>query len=120
MPPSSRQLRPPRARPARPAGADRRPDTPETPHEYRHTAAAENDRVEAGQVLAEIDPTPYSDQVELARARLATAGAELKRQQIALARLKIDVPLQIEIARWGLESARADRGKADESLTVTG
>ena len=82
--------------------------------------ADENDRVEAGQVLAEIDPTSYRDQVELARARLATAEAELKRQEIALARLKLDVPLQIEVAKRGLDNARADRGKADESLTVTG
>jgi membrane fusion protein (multidrug efflux system) len=82
-------------------------------------AADENDRVEAGQVLAEIDPTPYRDQVELARARLATAEAELKRQEIALARLKVDVPLQIEVAKRGLDNAHADRGKADESLTVT-
>src|SRR5262249_56958725 len=79
----------------------------------------ENDRVEAGQVLAEIDPTPYRDQVEVARARLATAEAELKRQEIALARLKVDVPLQIEIAKRTLAAARADRAKADESRKVT-
>ena len=79
----------------------------------------ENDRVEAGQVLAEIDPTPYRDQVEVAKAKLATAEAELKRQEIALARLKIDVPLQIEVAKRTLAGARADRAKADESLKVT-
>ncbi|OWK38213.1 HlyD family secretion protein [Fimbriiglobus ruber] len=81
--------------------------------------ADENDRVEAGQVLAEIDPTPYRDQVELAKAKLATAEAELKRQEIALARLKLDVPLQIEIARRTRDAARADRAKADESVKVT-
>src|SRR5262245_29330711 len=37
--------------------------------------ADENDRVEAGQVLAEIDPTPYRDQVEVAKAKLATVEA---------------------------------------------
>jgi membrane fusion protein, multidrug efflux system len=79
----------------------------------------ENDRVEAGQVLAEIDPTPYRDQLEVAKAKLATAEAELKRQDIALARLKIDVPLQIEIAKRTLAGARADRSKADESQKVT-
>src|SRR5262249_60583652 len=81
--------------------------------------ADENDRVEAGQGLAEIDPTPYRDQVEVAKAKLATAEAELKRQEISLARLKDDVPLQIEIAKRTLAAARADRAKADESLKVT-
>src|SRR5207248_62715 len=81
--------------------------------------ADENDRVEAGQVLAEIDPTPYRDQVELARAKLTTAEAELKRQEIALARLKMDVPLQIEIAKRTLAAARADGARTEESLKVT-
>jgi membrane fusion protein, multidrug efflux system len=79
----------------------------------------ENDRVEAGQVLAEIDPTPYRDQVDVAKAKLATAEAELKRQELALARLRSDVPLQIEIAKRTLAAARADRAKSDESLKVT-
>jgi membrane fusion protein, multidrug efflux system len=79
----------------------------------------ENDRVEAGQVLAEIDPTPYRDQLEVAQAKLATAEAELKRQEISLARLRTDVPLQIEIAKRARDAARADRAKADESLKVT-
>ena len=79
----------------------------------------ENDSVEAGQVLAEIDPTPYRDQVDVAKAKLATAEAELKRQEISLVRLKSDVPLQIEIAKRTLAAARADRAKADESLKVT-
>jgi membrane fusion protein (multidrug efflux system) len=81
--------------------------------------ADENDRVKGGQVLAEIDPTPYRDQVEVAKAKLATAEAEVKRQELALARLRIDVPLQIEIARRTRDAARADRAKADESLKVT-
>src|SRR5262245_3576119 len=33
----------------------------------------ENDRVAAGDVLAEIDPTSYRDQVEVAKAKLTTA-----------------------------------------------
>jgi len=81
--------------------------------------ADENDRVEAGQVLAEIDPIPYRDQVELAKAKLATAEAELKRQELALVRLRLDVPLQIEIAKRNLAVARADQAKAKESLKVT-
>src|SRR5262249_60085592 len=38
----------------------------------------ENDRVEQGQVVAEIDPVPYRDQVAVARAKLDTAGAGLR------------------------------------------
>ena len=79
----------------------------------------ENDRVEAGQVLAEIDPTPYRDQVDFARAKLATAEAELKRQEISLARLRLDVPLQIEIAKRTRDAARTSRASAEESLKVT-
>jgi membrane fusion protein, multidrug efflux system len=79
----------------------------------------ENDRVQQGQVVAEIDPVPYRDQVAVARAKLDTAEAELRRQQEALARLKIDVPLQIEVAKRTEATARADRAKADEALKLT-
>src|SRR5580704_15205218 len=47
----------------------------------------ENDRVERGQLLAEIDPVTYRDQVELAKSKLDAATAELRRQQAALDRL---------------------------------
>jgi membrane fusion protein (multidrug efflux system) len=79
----------------------------------------ENERVEPGQVVAEIDPVAYRDQVAVARAKLDTAEAELRRQQESLARLKIDVPLQIEVAKRSEAAARADRAKADEALKLT-
>jgi membrane fusion protein (multidrug efflux system) len=79
----------------------------------------ENERVEQGQVVAEIDPVTYRDQVAVARAKVETAEAELRRQQESLARLKIDVPLQIEVAKRGEAAARADRAKADEALKLT-
>jgi membrane fusion protein (multidrug efflux system) len=79
----------------------------------------ENDRVETGQVVAEVDPVSYRDQVAVARAKLETAEAELRRQQEALTRLKIDVPLQIEVAKRTEATARADRAKADEALKLT-
>ena len=81
--------------------------------------ADENERVEQGQVVAEIDSVAYRDQVAVARAKLDTAEAELRRQQEALARLKIDVPLQIEVAKRSEAAARADRAKADEALKLT-
>src|SRR5205809_464194 len=43
----------------------------------------ENERVEQGHVVAEIDPVACRDQVAVARAKLDTAEAELRRQQEA-------------------------------------
>ncbi|HKD35740.1 MAG TPA: HlyD family efflux transporter periplasmic adaptor subunit, partial [Pirellulales bacterium] len=79
----------------------------------------ENDVVKQGQVLAEIDPTVYRDQVELARSKVAAAEAELNRQNAALARLRLEVPIQIEIARRTLAAAKADQVRAKDSLRLT-
>jgi membrane fusion protein, multidrug efflux system len=79
----------------------------------------ENDRVERGQVLAEIDPIPYRDKVRLAQAQHDGANAELARQRAVLERARKEVPIQIEIARRTLAAAEADRGKAVESLKMT-
>jgi membrane fusion protein (multidrug efflux system) len=79
----------------------------------------ENDRVEQGQLLAEIDPVPYRDQVELARSKLDGAEAELRRQQAALDRLKQEVPIQIEISRRSHAAAQADQARAKEALKLT-
>src|SRR5262245_47014086 len=71
----------------------------------------ENDRVKQGQVLAEIDSVHYQDQVDLAKSKLATAQAELRRQEASLARLRKEVPLQIEVAKRSLAAARADQAR---------
>src|SRR5262245_6785499 len=44
----------------------------------------DHDAVAAGQLLAEIDPVPYREQVELLRARLAVAEAQLAAAQTSL------------------------------------
>src|SRR5262245_37140801 len=62
----------------------------------------DNDHVKQGQVLAEIDPAPYRAQVNIARSKLSTARAELRRQEAALARLRLEVPIQIDVARSSL------------------
>src|SRR5205085_3505376 len=67
----------------------------------------ENDRVEQGQVLAEVGPVPYGDKVDLARSKLDAAGAELARQRADLGRVRKEVPIQIEIARRTLASGEA-------------
>jgi membrane fusion protein (multidrug efflux system) len=79
----------------------------------------ENDKVEQGQVLAEVDPVPYRDQVNIARSKVETARAELRRQEAGLARLRLEVPIQIEIARRTLATAQADQARAKEALKLT-
>jgi membrane fusion protein (multidrug efflux system) len=72
----------------------------------------ENDRVEQGQVLAEIDPIHYRDQVEQARGKLDLADAEL-------AKLKKEVPLQIDVAKQTLVAAQTDEARAKDNLKLT-
>jgi len=79
----------------------------------------ENDRVQQDQVLAEIEPVHYRDQVEQARGKLDLAQAELKRQQAGLTKLKNEVPLQIAIAEQTLAAARTDEAKAKETVKLT-
>src|ERR1700685_824910 len=79
----------------------------------------ENDRVEQGQLLAEVDPIAYRDQVDLARSKVDGARAELKRQEAAWSRGKLEVPIQIELARRSFAAAQADQAKAKEALKLT-
>src|SRR5262249_33472486 len=79
----------------------------------------ENDRVEQGQVLAEIEPIHYRDQVEQARGKLDLAGAELKRQEAGLTKLKKEVPLQIDVSKQTLAAARTEEARAKETLKLT-
>ena len=79
----------------------------------------ENDRVVAGQVLAEIDSLPYRDHVDVARSRVDVAKAELRRQEAALDRLRIEVPIQIEIAKRTMAAAMADEARAKDALQLT-
>src|SRR5437588_7537112 len=68
----------------------------------------EDDQVEQGQVLAEIEPVHYRDQVEQARGKLELAEAELKRQEAGLAKPKKEVPRQIDVATQNLAGARIE------------
>jgi membrane fusion protein (multidrug efflux system) len=81
--------------------------------------ADENDRVEKGQILAEIDPIPYKDKVDLAQSKFDASAAELERQRADLDRLRKEVPIHVEIARRTLASAKADRARAEASLEYT-
>src|SRR5438105_770719 len=79
----------------------------------------ENDRVEQGQVLAEIEPVHYRDQVEQARGKHDLAEAELKRQEAGLAKLKKEVPLQVDVAKQTLAGARTEEARAKDNLKLT-
>jgi membrane fusion protein, multidrug efflux system len=79
----------------------------------------ENDQVVQGEVVAELDPTPYRDKVNIARAQLDSARAEVARQRADLDRVRKEVPIQIEIARRTFAAAGADRAKAEEALKLT-
>jgi membrane fusion protein (multidrug efflux system) len=79
----------------------------------------EDDRVEQGQVLAEIEPIHYRDQVEQARGKLDLAEAELKRQEAGLVKLQKEVPLQIDVARQTLAGARTEEARAKDNLKLT-
>src|SRR5271157_686302 len=79
----------------------------------------ENDRVLQGQLVAEVDPIPYRDKVNVARAQLDTALAELARQRADLDLVRKEVPIQIEIARRTFAAAQADRARAEEALKLT-
>jgi membrane fusion protein (multidrug efflux system) len=79
----------------------------------------ENDRVEQGQVLAEVEPVHYRDQAEQARGKLDLAEAELKRQEAGLAKLRKEVPLQIDVARQTLAAARTEEARSKDALKLT-
>src|SRR4029077_8355464 len=78
----------------------------------------ENDPVQQGQVLAEIEPVHYRDQVEQARGKLELAEAELKRQEAGLTKLKNEVPLQIDVASTSVDEAEAAVLVAKANLTL--
>src|SRR5271165_5057636 len=81
--------------------------------------ADENDRVLQGQVVAEVDPIPYRDKVNISRAQLDLTQADLARQRADLVRVRKEVPIQVEIARRTFAAAAADRAKAEDALKLT-
>ena len=78
----------------------------------------ENDTVAQGQVLAEIEPVHYRDQVEQARGKLDLAEAELRRQEAGLLKLKKEVPLQIDVAQQTLLAAKTEEARAKDMLRL--
>jgi membrane fusion protein (multidrug efflux system) len=79
----------------------------------------ENEKVEQDQVIAEIEPIHYRDQVEQARGKMELTEAELKRQEAGLAKLKREVPLQIDVAKETVAAARLEEARSRNALKLT-
>ena len=79
----------------------------------------EHDAVAAGQLLAEIDPVPYREQVALLEAKLGVALAQLAAAKTSLERLQAQVPRDIEVARRALAAARAEQARDEKTSQFT-
>jgi membrane fusion protein, multidrug efflux system len=79
----------------------------------------EHDVVAAGQLLAEIDPVPYREQVALLEARLGVAEAQLASAETSLERLRVQVPREIAVAERALAAAKAEQSRDEKTLQFT-
>jgi membrane fusion protein (multidrug efflux system) len=79
----------------------------------------EHDQVAPGQLLAQIDPVPYREQVALLRAKLDVAEAQLAAAQTALEVLRAQVPREIEVAQKALDAAKAEQARDEKTLRFT-
>jgi membrane fusion protein (multidrug efflux system) len=79
----------------------------------------EHDLVAPGQLLAEIDPVPYREQVALLQAKLDVARAQLAAAQMSLEVLQAQVPREIEVAQRVLSAARAEQSRDEKTLQFT-
>lgn len=79
----------------------------------------EQDVVAAGQLLAEIDPVPYREQVDLLEAKLGVAQAQLAAAKTSLERLQAQVPREIEVAERALDAAKAEQSQEEKTLQFT-
>jgi membrane fusion protein (multidrug efflux system) len=79
----------------------------------------ERDVVATGQLLAEIDPVPYREQVALLEAKLGVAEAQLAAAKTSLERLQAQVPREIEVAERALAAAKAEQVRDEKTLQFT-
>ena len=84
-----------------------------------HFLVQEHDVVAAGQLLVEIDPVPYREQVELLQAKLGVAEAQLDAAQAELEVLQAQVPREIEVAEKALAAAQAEQARDEKTLQFT-
>jgi membrane fusion protein (multidrug efflux system) len=79
----------------------------------------EHDQVAAGQLLVEIDPRPYRDQVDLLKAKLNVAKAQLAAQETNLKFVRAQVPREIQVAQKSLATSQAELARDEETLKFT-
>jgi membrane fusion protein, multidrug efflux system len=79
----------------------------------------EHDEVAKGQLLAEIDPVPYREQVALHQAKVDVAEAQLAAAQTSLEVLQAQVPREIEAAQKALAVAKAEQARDEKTLHFT-
>ncbi len=79
----------------------------------------EQDAVVAGQLLAEIDPVPFREQVALLEAKLGVAEAQLASAKTSWERLQAQVAWEIEVARRALAAAKAEQSRDENTLQFT-
>ncbi len=79
----------------------------------------EHDTVAAGQLLAEIDPVPYREQMALLRAKLIVAEAQLAAAQSSLEVLQAQVPQEIQVAQKSLAAAKAEQSRDEKTFQFT-
>lgn len=79
----------------------------------------EFDVVAAGQLLAEIDPVPYREQVALLEAKLGVADAQRAAAETTLVRLRAQVPREIEVSERALAAAKAEQSGEEKTLQFT-
>lgn len=79
----------------------------------------ENDRIQAGQLLAEIDPTPRERELKLATAKASAAAEQLRFAQATLDRLQQEYPRKVAVAERELAVAEALWKEAQTRLEVT-
>ena len=79
----------------------------------------EQDVVTAGQLLAEIDPVPYREQVALLQARLTVAEAQFAAAQTSLELSQAQIPREIEVAQRALAAAKAELVRDEKTLQFT-
>lgn len=78
----------------------------------------EQDEVAAGQLLAEIDPVPYREQVALLGAKLSVAEAELAAAQAEQAREEETLQFTTEDVEKGVHEARSELDAARARLDL--
>lgn len=79
----------------------------------------ENDRVSAGQVIAEIDPAPRQRELDLARAKVAVAEENLRYAEATLDRLEQEYPRKVAAAEQDLAVAKSLQAESQTRLEVT-